>query len=393
MKINNYLANTLLVLVSILLTVALALSAIEIYLRSQFGMGETHNLHDMVVFHEERGWELKPGIYRHFDLGAMTSSNITINSPGIRGKAVQPKASPERERVTLVGDSFMFAMAMDEGGTIADRVQTALGNHYEIVNLGVPGYGTGQEILFLQDMRNKGYDLGSRVILVFFTNDIQDNLGLDYGTLTRLTYKPAISVGSDGRLVIEKAIKPIGRKNSIDPEKNRYLFDDFLKNRAELIAARFPFLVKTLGAVTGGVSLPRDPGIITGWYTEGWEARWQVTSDLIEYMANMVKTQAGLEFDIVFIPSPFQVEPVFKEIVASKTLHDPTYKMFLEDIDRPQRMLMGLCEKRKIHCVDATEKLREASRNQPTYFLHEGHLNAYGISEIHDVFAELIRHK
>jgi hypothetical protein len=392
MKINNYLANTLMVLISILLTVALALSAIEIYLRSQFGIGETHNLQDMVVFHEERGWELKPGNYRHFDPGAMTLSSITINSLGMRGKAVQPKASPERERVTLVGDSFMFAMALDEGGTVADRVQTALGGHYEIVNLGVPGYGTGQEILFLQDLRNKGYDRGSRVILVFFTNDIQDNLGLDYGTLTRQTHKPAFSVGSDGRLVVEKPIKPIGPKNSIEPERNRYLFDDFLKNRTELIAARFPFLVKMLGVVTGGISLPRDPGIITGWYTEGWEARWQVTSRLIEYMANTVRTQAGSEFDIVFIPSPFQVEPVFKEIVASNALHNPTFKMFLEDIDRPQRMLMELCEKRKIRCVDATDKLRAASRKQPTYFLHEGHLNAYGVSVIYDVFEELVRH-
>ncbi len=392
MKINNYLANTLMVLISILLTVALALSAIEIYLRSQFGIGETHNLQDMVVFHEERGWELKPGNYRHFDPGAMTLSSVTINSLGMRGKAVQPKASPERERVTLVGDSFMFAMALDEGDTVADRVQTALGNHYEIVNLGVPGYGTGQEILFLQDLRNKGYDRGSHVILAFFTNDIQDNLGLDYGTLTRQTHKPAFSVGSDGRLVIEKPIKPIGPKNSIVPERHRYLFDDFLKNRTELIAARFPFLVKMLGVVTGGISLPRDPGIITGWYTEGWEARWQVTSRLIEYMANTVRTQAGSEFDIVFIPSPFQVEPVFKEIVASNALHNPTFKMFLEDIDRPQRLLMGLCEKRKIRCVDATDKLRAASRKQPTYFLHEGHLNAYGVSVIYDVFEELVRH-
>jgi len=392
MKINNYLANTLLILISILLAVALALSALEIYLRSQFGTGETHNLLGMVVFNEERGWELKPGNYRYFDPGAMTSNSITINSLGTRGKAFQPKASPERERVSLVGDSFMFAMALDEGDTVAGRVQTALGNHYEVVNLSVPGYGTGQEILFLQDLRNKGYDWGSHVILAFFTNDILDNLGLDYGTLTRQTRQPAISVGSDGKLVIEKPIKPVAQKNSVEPERNQYLFDKFLKNRAELIAARFPFLVKIFGVVTGEVSLPRDPGIITGWYTEGWEARWQVTSHLIENMANMVRTQTGVEFDIVFIPSPFQVEPVFKEIVASIALHDPRYKMFLEDIDRPQRMLMGLCEKRKIRCIDATDKLRAASRKQPTYFLHEGHLNAYGVSEIYDVFEKLIRH-
>lgn len=392
MKINNYLANIALTLVSILLAIALALSTIEINLRGKFGTEESQDLQDMVVFHEKRGWELKPGNYHHFDPGAMTSSSIVINSLGIRGKAVQPKANPERERITLVGDSFMFAMALEERDTAADHVQIALGNHYEIVNLGVPGYGTGQEILFLQDLRNKGYDWGSRVILVFFTNDIQDNLGLDYGTLSRLAYRPVIYPGLDGRLVIEKPIQPIDHKSSIEPQKNRYLFDDFLKNRAELTAARFPFLIRILGMATNGVSLPRDPGVITGWYTEGWEARWQVTSHLIDYMENMVKTQAGLKFDIVFIPSPFQVEPALKEVVASNASRNPTYRMFLEDIDRPQRMLMGLCEKRKIRCVDTTDKLRAASKEQPAYFLHEGHLNANGMIAISDAFKKLARH-
>lgn len=392
MKINNYLANTLLVLISILLAVALALTAVEVYLRGIFGAGEVQDFRDMVVFHEERGWELKPGNYRYFDPGAMALSSITVNSFGLRGKEITAKADPDRERVSLIGDSFMFAAALNEGDTLADRIQSALGNHYEIVNLSAPGYGTGQEILLLRDLRKKGFDPGSGVILAFFTNDIHDNLGLDYGSLSRQAWRPAISIGPDGKLLIDKPSKSIKRANNVGLKKNRYLFDDFLKNRAELIAARFPHLVKMLGAVTGGVSLPRDPGIITGWYTDGWEARWQVASRLIEHMADTVRMQAGLDFKIVFIPSPFQVEPVFKEIVASKAPHDPNYKMFLEDMDRPQRLLMKLCEKHKIHCVDVTDKLRTASRNEPVYFLREGHLNAYGVSVIYDVFEDLIRH-
>ena len=204
---------------------------------------------------------------------------------------------------------------------------------------------------------------------------------------------PAISVGLDGRLVIEKPTMSIARKDGNKPDKNRYLFVDFLKNRAELIAARFPFLIRmSRRVVTGGILLPRNPGIVSGWYTAGWEERWQVTSHLIEYMADMVRNQAGLEFDVVFIPSPFQVEPVFKQLVADYAVDNPTYKTFLEDMDRPQRMLMALCEERKIQCVDATETLRAASRTHPTYFLHEGHLNAYGTGVLSDLFEQLIRH-
>ncbi len=396
MKIRNYLVNTMLALVSLLLAIGLSLAVVEIYLRGKFGSGEAHGLRDVVVFNEERGWELKPGTYRYFDPGTMTLSSIAINSLGMRGREVQLKPAPERERVTLIGDSFMFAAALEEKDTVSERVQMALGDRYEVVNLSVPGYGTGQEILFLQHLRSRGFEPGSRVILAFFTNDIQDNLGLDYGTLARQSHKPVITVGPDGKLAIEKPPKPDDSKNDgksrIEPVKNRYLFDDFLKNRVELVAARFPALVEMLSAITGRVSLPRDPGIITGWYTEGWEARWENTSQLIEYMAKTVKARTGPDFSIVFIPSPFQVEPVFREIVASNAAHDPKYKMFLEEMDRPQRLLMQLCAKHKIRCVDPTEKLREASKKQPTYFLHEGHLNAYGISVIYDVFVGLAQH-
>jgi hypothetical protein len=392
MKITTHLGNALLALVSILFTTAVAVVATEIYLRSRFSFGDTQKLQDMVVFHEERGWELKPGKYRTFDPGAMTLTNIRVNNVGLRGEEVQPKASPARERVTLVGDSFLFAMALDEMDAVPARVQAAMGDHYEIVNVSVPGYGTGQEILLLHDLRKKGYDWGSHVILAFFTNDIQDNLGLDYGTLSRQPHKPAISVGPDGMLRIEKPIRPPTNTQNVEPQNSRYLVVDFLRNRGELIVARFPALVKLLGSITGGVSLPRDPGIITGWYTEGWEARWEVTSRLIEYMAHTVRANGGIEFDIVFIPSPFQVEPAFREIVASKALNTVSYRAFLEDIDRPQRMLMGLCDKLKVRCIDATAKLRVASRKQPTYFLHEGHLNAYGVNTIYDLFVELARH-
>ena len=143
MKINNWLASALLVLISVLLTAAMALFAIEMSVRGgTFSTSKTDSLRDMVAFHEERGWELKPGNYRLYDPSALTLSSITINSLGMRGKAVQLEASPKRKRVTLVGDSFMFASALDEADTVAYRVQNALGNDYEIVNLKSAGYGT-----------------------------------------------------------------------------------------------------------------------------------------------------------------------------------------------------------------------------------------------------------
>lgn len=390
-RLANFLINASLTIVSIALTAALVLAGVELYLRSKFGSEPTSTLRDMVQFHDERGWELKPGRYRHFDAGAMTASNVAINELGLRGEHAPLQASPARERVTLVGDSMMFALALDDSETIPARLQATAGERYEIVNVSAPGFGTGQQILLLEHLRAKGYDWGSRVILAFFTNDIQDNLGLDYSTLARQTHRPAFSVADGEKLAIQPPVKPAVRAEASGQPENRYLFDDFIASQAELLVARFPILLTVAGAVTGGVKLPREPGIISGWYSPGWEDRWRVTSDLIEYLAATVAARPGARLEIVYIPSPVQVEPAFKQIIAGHAPADRNYASFLQDIDRPQRVLLELCGRKHLRCVDPTERLRAASEQGPTYFLREGHLNPHGVDVVTQAFKELLQ--
>lgn len=389
-RLGNFLLNVSLTVVSISLTIALILTGVELYLRSKFGSEPTSSLRDMVQFHDERGWELRPGRYRHFDARAMTASNVAINELGLRGQQLALQTSPARERVTIVGDSMMFALALDDNETIAARLQAAAGDRYETVNVSAPGFGTGQQILLLEHLRGKGYDWGSRVILAFFTNDIQDNLGLDYSTLARQAYRPSITVANDGRLAIQRPVKPAEHGEANGSPENRYLFDDFVAGQAELLVAKFPIVLKVIGAITGGVTLPREPGIISGWYSSGWEDRWRVTSDLIEYLAAMVSARPGSRFDIVYIPSPVQVEPAFKQIIGGRAAADRQYATFLQDIDRPQRMLLELCGRKQLRCVDPTERLRAASEQGPIYFLREGHLNPRGVDVVTQAFKELL---
>lgn len=383
------LINASISVISLVIAAALALLTIELYLRSKFGSGTTDQLRDMVRFQAERGWEMKPGHYRHFDASAMTMTRVSINRLGLRGAEPTLTTGPARRRVTLVGDSMMFALALNEEETIAGRLQAMTGSRRETVNVSAPGYGTGQQILLLRELREKGYDWGSQLVLAFFSNDLQDNMGLAYSSLARQSHRPVVSVGSDGALTIQRPTKPASGSHLVRAGPNTYLFDDFLVSQAELLVARFPAVLTAAGALIGGVPLPREPGIVSGWYSPGWEARWTATSELIIYLADMTQRE-GTALSIVYIPSPIQIEPALKEMIAAHATDDENYASFVREMDRPQRLLMQLCAERRLRCIDPTERLRAASERKPTYFLREGHLNDHGSAVVAEAVRELL---
>lgn len=389
-RLSNFTVNALLVIASLAVTVVVALVAVEVYLSAKFGSEPTVRLRDLVVFDEKRGWRMKPGRHRYFDPDAMALSNVVVNDLGLRGPVPPMKPNPSAARVTVVGDSMMFAVAMDEDATIPARVQSMLGAGREIVNVSAPGYGTGQQILLLRELADKGYEMGPEVVLVFFSNDLQDNLGLEYSTLARQAHRPLIRVEGNEAVIVEKPVKPAEPARPAAPRPDRFFFDDFAKSQAEALAARFPFIVKVVNVVTGGIELPRKPGIVSGWYTGDWQARWHVTRELMEHLDALV-ARNGARLSIVIIPSPTQVEPSFREVLSGLVGQDSTYRTFLDDIDRPQRVVLEWCGERKLRCIDTTPRLREASEQQATYFLREGHLNEYGVGVVAEAMAEMLR--
>jgi hypothetical protein len=92
------------------------------------------------------GYELVPNARR----GAMR-----INAFGFRGPELREQPAPGVVRVAVIGDSETFGAALEEERTLPGRLQTALAaadrsRGYEVLNLGVPGYNTLQELRLVQ---------------------------------------------------------------------------------------------------------------------------------------------------------------------------------------------------------------------------------------------------
>ena len=98
----------------------------------------------------------------------------TVNSLGYRGKEVPISNSYDKTNIVILGDSFSFGHGVQDGQQYASILWDSLANDYNVINLGVGGWGLTQEI-------RRFYEFGQLynpkiVILQFFHNDPVDNL-------------------------------------------------------------------------------------------------------------------------------------------------------------------------------------------------------------------------
>src|SRR5712692_7630396 len=126
-----------------------------------------------------RGFALRPGIEGHYQREG--GSYVRINSDGQRDREHSKAKPPDTVRIAVLGDSFAEAMHVPMEQTFWSLLERKLeecnafpGKHVEVMNFGVSGYGTAQELLTL---RQKVWDYSPDIVTLTFTsyNDIYDN--------------------------------------------------------------------------------------------------------------------------------------------------------------------------------------------------------------------------
>jgi hypothetical protein len=118
------------------------------------------------------GWKLVPRskhLYRREEQAYL----IAINSKGLRDTEHSYEKRPGVFRIVVVGDSFVFGSGgVETSDRFTDILEKSTKNA-EIINMGVPAYGSDQEYLFLKTEGLKYHpDL---VILCAFENDFRES--------------------------------------------------------------------------------------------------------------------------------------------------------------------------------------------------------------------------
>lgn len=126
------------------------------------------------------GWSHRPGVRERvaFPEGAV---HIAINAAGLRDRDRAEHPAPGTLRLLALGDSFVEGWAVPEPLGVArvleDRLLQA-GRRVEVVNAGVSGYASDQELLLY---RTLGRSLHPGLVLLFFHgNDVVYNARDNY---------------------------------------------------------------------------------------------------------------------------------------------------------------------------------------------------------------------
>ncbi|MCB0333512.1 MAG: SGNH/GDSL hydrolase family protein, partial [Bdellovibrionales bacterium] len=105
---------------------------------------------------------------------------VRTNSCGMRGKEIST-IKPERTyRVAFLGDSFTFGWGVNEEEAFPWIVEKILQEHasegvnVEIINMGVPGYSTFQQVALFEE---KGLDFAPDAVVLYF---VDNDFGLPF---------------------------------------------------------------------------------------------------------------------------------------------------------------------------------------------------------------------
>jgi len=340
-KIKEYGINILL----ILLSVSIVLVLTEVYLR----------YNSLTIHDEQLGHRLKPNSVRVRD-------NIIykINSDGLRDREIGEKDN-NTFRIVILGDSFTFGFRNKLEDTYVKLLERKLDLYnpninFEVVNAGVSGYGTYQELYFFDRIKDK-YD-PDLVLLQFYPSDFYDNL----------YYNP-------------------------DDSKNHFF-------KLKLL-----YLLISLKTKIGNVDDPmplidRSPRNVLDKYFSKDSFSWIITEKAILYLEKKVKL-LNSSFALVNIPNWWQFYSNYT-IAKDKTFLTPALKDFIKedmhnlikygDMDRTNKLLESFSEEHSIVLIDPSPEFKKSalSNNSSLYLLPvDDHLNLKG----NRVVAEFIYHE
>jgi hypothetical protein len=307
---------------------------------------------------DDRGAGLRPGAAGWYEKEGRAF--VAVNADGRRDRPVA-KAKPEGVfRVAVLGDSYAEAREVDLDATfwaVAGReLERCLGRKVEVLNFGVSGYGTAQE---LQTLRTRVWAWSPDAVLVLFLpyNDLRNNLR----ALERDPLKPYF-VLKDGELVLDDAFRrdPAFLKRKTLLWRLGYGAIDHSRILQVLNQAKNAARAREMDAAQGAEAglddapfLPNPPA--------PWDEAWAVTEAMLAAM-HRESRERGAAFWVATATVGAQVDPdPAKRAATAKRIGVP-------DLLEADRRVSRLGEREGFPVVTLGGIFQEAAARTGTYF-------------------------
>lgn len=387
-KLKRWLQNLLLVFGGVVLAVLI----VEVGLRL-IGIGYPR----FDTLDEHRGWAYRPSFSDWYQYEG--KAYLQINSEGFRDREHSKTKPKNTFRIAVLGDSFVAAQEVPLEQTFLNVMERKLskekafsGKKVEVINFGVHGYGTAQELITLREkVWQYAPDL---VLLAFFTaNDVTNNYRFpETKSQIEVSLRPYF-IFQDDKLVFD------GSFVNSDVYRSRLswwmLAYDTIRDHSRVVQIMsriinsYPEQLKQQRILTKG----REISIFDQVYKEptdtNWQEAWRVTEELIRLMRNEV-IEKGANFLVVTLSNPIQVHP--ESSIRQKFMQD----LDISNLFYPDWRINALAEHQGFTVLNLAPSFQtHAEKNKvclhgfDNFIPCFGHWNAVG----HQLAGELIGQK
>ncbi len=313
---------------------------------------------------------------------------VRQNRFGWRGPAHEPD-QPRASRLVVLGDSFVWGFGVEEDQIFTRQLERESRVPLEVVNMGVSGYGTDQELLAWRSSGSRWRP--ERVVLVVtLYTDLYDNIFAERDGYA----KPRFLLDSAHGLELtnvpvpprqrwdapEVAVRHSGARAAADLASRSAVLSLILEaaSRDPKVRAAFErqdILPPRLGGYDWEYHLYRRVP------EEREAAAWALLVALIRQLRAEVEEQ-GASFAVFLVPSVVQVYPELWKPFSQRADGQAL------DADLPQRLVTERLSALGITVIDPLPALRAAGRgNDRLYFPVNRHWTAAG----HEVAATVLR--
>ena len=303
---------------------------------------------------------------------------VKINSKGMRDVEHEYSKKPGVTRILVLGDSMTAAIQVPLADTfvkvLEERLQDAFPtSRFEVVNAGIIGYGTTNELLFFRD---EGYRYEPDIVLlVFFTgNDVTDNVlaplfELKDGTLTEL---PA-------RYPSTRLLAPWERPGGFLRNARNFLYTHsrLYSVSIELLVysavQRWPPLLDWL--VNAGMVEVTRPAMNLGniyAFLDPPPEAWTMTEALIMDLKRQVETHGG-RLVVAILPDESEVDE--KRWQAVLESYPELRERQAQVLERPTERIARFLEDQDVDYVQLAPALRRCATESEDslYYCYDGH--------------------
>ncbi len=352
---------------------AVGLALVEIVLRLLGpSIPVVHSLTSIATFqtfHPVYGFFHRPGATGWIETPEFTSY-VAINARGLREREIAPAKSAGTFRVLMLGDSFVEGAQVPMEDTVSRQLERVAGSivadhPVEVVNAGNAGFGTAQELLFL-DHEGIQYQPDLVVLVYFVDNDLPDN-GYRVARERELdtTRRPFFVPDGQGGIELRPGVAPPpDRLGAVRPLLRRSVTDNVAEN----------FLLQQEARAQEQAQIGKNRPTYRVNPPDEWQEAWWVTEQVLARTQALARAH-GAELVVVAAPSFFQVDDeAWRWLVGGDTRERNRY-----EVAEPNRRLGEIAQRQGLRFLDLLPAVSQAQADGGRlYFPADGHWTSAG---------------